>query len=419
MSVSRPRMLHRLVLPLLASQAGPAAAQSAAWTLWASGLQPGIHPRLAIAPDHSLYYGLLATGGPQGVIYRAADARAPSGQFSALPPIPYVSLTNNIEALTSNAASEPVVGIFHGTAAANLDDPIAFVLDRTSGQWVAANLSAPANLGVFALTRAPNGDVWFGAKWSQVYRSSDGGRHFTAIDESALVQARAPCYYPTLGGAGGDGAIYSIAVDRRGWVYAGTETAGLVCSADNGASWQPVDPYACLAADPAQRNPSSPMEPLVRSGNVGAIGFTLGHDPVWNGVSLFYYNWPSSIGRADLAAHTVAPATGFTPNFIYKGLQVTRIVTTANGTMFLHSGANPSFDPVQPPPPSSQYSLGLFRSDDGLNWSAFNTGIPGNNDGLAEGALAVDGNRVFTATSDGKIWYLDTDDTLFRDGFGG
>ena len=99
--------------------------------------------------------------------------------------------------------------------------------------------------------------------------------------------------------------------------------------------------------------------------------------------------------------------------------KVTRIVTTANGTMFLHSGANPSFDPVQPPPPSSQYSLGLFRSDDGLNWSAFNTGIPGNNDGLAEGALAVDGNRVFTATTDGKIWYLDTDDTLFRDGFGG
>ena len=397
------------------------------WQLWASGLQQGIHPRLAIAPDHSIYYGLLATGGTKGVVYRAPDARTAGGMFSALAPIPYVTIGNNIQGLTTTAASEPVVGIFHyadsadpGGSQAHLNDPIAFVLDNATGQWIAATVSVPANLGVFAMARAPNGDNWFGAKWSRVYRSTDGGRSYTAIDDTAKVTASAPCYYPNVNGAQYDGAIYAINVDRRGWVYAGTEGAGVIYSDDDGTTWRPVDALACLASDPTQRNPASPMEPVARTGNLGAIGFTKDHNPVWNGTQLFYYNWPSGIGFADLAAQTVVPAQGFAQYFIYTGLQVSRIVTTSDGTMFLHSGANASFDPSPPPPPQqSQYSLGIFKSTDGIAWSAFNTGITSTNDGLSEGALAVDGNRVFTATTDGKVWYYDTDDTLFADGFGG
>ena len=234
------------------------------------------------------------------------------------------------------------------------------------------------------------------------------------------MSASAPCYYPNVNGAQYDGAIYAINVDRRGWIYAGTEGAGVIYSDDAGATWRPVDALACLAGDPTQRNPASPMEPAARSGNLGAIGFTKDNNPVWNGTQLFYYDWPSGIGLADLSAQTVAPAQGFPQYFIYTGLQVSRIVTTTDGTMFLHSGANASFDPSPPPPPQqSQYSLGVFRSGDGINWSPFNSGIASTNDGLSEGALAVDGNRAFTATTDGKVWYYDTDDTLFADGFGG
>lgn len=404
------------------------AAPAAGWQLWATGLPGGLHPRLAVGPDHTIYYGLQATGGTRGVIYQASNALAASGSFTAMAPIPYLTITNNIQALTTNANSEPVVGIFHyynpsdptGTAQ-HLNDPIAFVYDRVSGQWQSASLTIPANLGVFAMARAPNGDLWFGAKWSRVYRSADGGRSYTAIDESPLVQANAPCYYPTLSGNPGDGAIYSINVDSRGWVYAGTEGAGVVYSSDSGASWRPVDAFACMPGNPTQHNPASPMEPVTRTGNTGAIGFTLQNNPVWNGTQLFSYNnWTSSIGYADLQTQTVLPATGFVTNFIYLGLQVSRIVTSANGTLFLHSGANASFDPNPPPPPiNSLYSMGLYASGDGVHWAQFNTGITSTNDGGSEGSLAVDGSRVFTATADGKVWYYDDTPTLFVSGFEG
>jgi len=401
-------------------------AAAPSWQLWASGLQQGIHPRLAIAPDHSIYYGLLATGGGKGLVYKATDTLAPSGSFVALAPIPYVTSLNNIQGLTTTKNSEPVAGIFHYAnssdpdgSQAHLNDPIAFVLDKDSGQWIAATVSVPANLGVFAMSRAPNGDIWFGAKWSRVYKSTDNGRSYSAIDDTAKVTQSAPCYYPNVNGAQYDGAIYAINVDARGWVYAGTEGAGVIYSNDDGTSWRPVDAFACLAADPTQRNPASPMEPVSRSGNLGAIGFTKDNNPVWNGTQLFYYNWPSGIGFADLAAQTVAPVQGFPQYFIYTGLQVSRIVTTRDGTLFLHSGTNGSFDPSPPPPPQqSQYSMGIYQSSDGINWTQFNTGITSTNDGLSEGALAVDGYRVFTATTDGKVWFYDSGDGIFADGFG-
>lgn len=397
-----------------------AQAQSSPWRLWASGLPAGIHPRVAVAPDHSIYYGLLG-GVALGVIYKATNALGASGSFATLPTIPYVSITNNISALTTSANNEPVVGIFHGSAAQSLSDPMAFVLDASSQQWVTATVTIPAQLGVFAMARAPNGDLWFGAKWGRVYRSVDNGRSYTAINETALVAASASCYYPAIGGNPSDGAIYSINVDRRGWVYAGTEGAGVVYSSDNGTSWQPVDTFACDPNQPSQHNLASPMEPISHTGNTGAIGFTIDNNVVWNGTHPYNYpNWSSSIGYADVSAHVAGPVTGFVPFFIVNGLQTQKIVTTQSGTMFLHSGTNSSFDPNPPPPPGSNlYTKGIYTSSDGYNWVQANSGLPASNNGGAEGSLAVDGDRVFTATINGQIWYLDTNDGVFSNGFDG
>ncbi|MEP6881794.1 MAG: sialidase family protein [Dokdonella sp.] len=336
-----------------------------------------------------------------------------------MPAVPYVTITNNISALTSSANSEPVVGIFHDQAAQHFPDPIAFVFDAGSQQWIAATLTIPAQLGVFAMARAPNGDLWFGAKWGRVYRSTDNGRSYTAINETALVAASAPCYYPAIGGNPSDGAIYSINVDRRGWVYAGTEGAGVIYSSDNGTTWQPVDAFACDPNNPTQHNLASPMEPITHTGNTGAIGFTRDNNVVWNGTGPYNYaNWFSSIGYADVVAHTAGPVNGFVPYFIVGGLQTQKIVTTASGTMFLHSGTNNSFDPNPPPPPATNlYSKGLYSSNDGQNWTQANNGITSGNNGGAEGSLAVDGDRVFMATVNGKVWYLDTNDGIFSDGF--
>jgi hypothetical protein len=411
-----PPIVRLAALAVLCAISGAASAQS--WQLWATGLPGGLHPRLAIGPDHSIYYGLLG-GGVPGVIYKASNAMAPSGSFTAMPPVPFVSITNNVVAMTTSVNSEPVVGIFHGSAAQNLSDPIAFVFDANTQSWIAATVTIPANLGVFAMARAPNGDLWFGAKWGRVYRSTDNGRSYTAIDETPLVAASAPCYYPTLIGNPSNGAIYAINVDRRGWVYAGTEGAGVVYSSDNGASWQPVDAFACDPNNSALHNPSSPMEPITNTGNTGAIGFTLDNNVVWNGTNPFNYpGWDSSIGFADLNAHTVTPTTGFVPFFIILGLQTVKIVTTDSGTLFLHSGINNSFDPNPPPPPATNfYSMGLYSSTDGIHWTQHNDGITGSNNGASEGSLAVDGDRVFTATSTGKIWYMDTATALFASGF--
>jgi hypothetical protein len=399
-------------------------AQGTGWKLWASGLPHGGTAHLAVAPDHSIYFGMRPGGTPgtQGIVRRSSNTLGASGTFVAMPVIPYASIANDIMAITTTLNSEPVVGIFHATSSQNLNDPIAFVFDNTTGQWITASVNVPALLGVFAMATAPNGDIWFGAKWSRIYHSTDAGRTYTAIDESALVAAAAPCYYPSIyGNNPSDGAIYSINVDRRGWVYAGTEGAGVVYSDDRGATWKPVDVFPCDPQNPMKHNLASPMEPVTYTGNTGAVGFTGNNNLVWNGTNLYAYtNWPSSIGFADVASHTVVPATGFLQNFINNGLQTERIVTTANGRMFLHSGTNANFDPNPPPPPGrSTYSMGIYTSTDGVHWIQFNTGISSNNDGLSEGSLAVDGNRVFTETSDGNVWYFDTDDTIFKDGFGG
>jgi hypothetical protein len=63
----------------------PGIAHAADWQLWASGLPGGLHPRLAIAPDHTIYYGVQATGGARGIIHKASNTLAPSGSFTALP----------------------------------------------------------------------------------------------------------------------------------------------------------------------------------------------------------------------------------------------------------------------------------------------------------------------------------------------
>jgi hypothetical protein len=66
--------------------------------------------------------------------------------------------------------------------------------------------------------------------------------------------------------------------------------------------------------------------------------------------------------------------------------------------MFFHSGTS-----------NGATQIGIYTSWDGIHWSLFNDGITGQNDGQSQGSLAVDGNKVFMATHDGKVWmYEDT-----------
>ena len=367
-------------------------AQSSAWTLWASGLPSGVYPRMAVAPNHDIFYALLGAGTNLGYVYRASTLDD-SGQFEAMPQIPRpVSIQNNIVALGYNKLSEPLVGIYR----TDLSEPWLFRYDQQAMHWDTAIADATPTLGGHCIATAPDGTIYVGARWAYIYKSSDDGATFHAIDESTSIAASYPCYYPSWNGSESDGAIFSINVDRHGRVYAGTETAGVIYSDDQGAHWKPADAFACLPEDPEQYDTMSPMLALALGGNIGAVGFTTEDNLVWSGPDMWKLGWKNKMGYSDLVNGTVTELQGLPDYLVQTGQQVSRIVTTVNGRMFFHSGSS-----------NGAEAIGIYTSTDGIHWTIFNDGITGQNDGLSQGSLTVDGNRVFMATHDGKVWMYD------------
>jgi hypothetical protein len=363
------------------------------WTLWATGLQSGVYPRMTVAPNHDIFYTLLGTGINQGYIWKANTQNA-QGHFTTLPQIPRpATIQNNIVALGCNQLSEPLAGIYR----TDINDPWIFRFDLTTQQWDTSVSNYNANLGCDAFARSTNGIIYAGAKWSYIYKSIDDGRTFERIDDSHAVKSEYPCYYPTYNGSDYNGAIFSINVDNNGRVYAGTETAGVIYSDDEGDHWHPVDFFACLSSDSTLKDTTSPMIACAKSGNVGGIGFTKDNQLVWTGANLWALHWKNAMGYADLDAHVAQEVEGLPDYLVQVGQQVSKIVTTDNGQMFFHAG-NSNVTPT-----------GIYTSWDGIHWTLFNDGITGMNDGLSQGSLAVDGNKVFMATHDGKVWmYEDT-----------
>lgn len=364
-------------------------AQTGKWELWASGLQQGVSPRMTIAPNHDIFYNLLGTGLKKGVIYKA-NALASAGNFVAMDTIPYPkTLVNNIFCITTNKNSEPIAGIFRS----NVMDPWLFRFDNVSKKWVTATTNLSPTLGAYSIARSPNGTIWVGAKWSYIYKSTDNGNTYTQIDESISTQQNFPCHFPSWINYNLDGAIYGINVDKNGRVYAGTESAGVLYSDDEGLNWRPADFHPCQDLNPTLKDSSSAMKALDISGNVSGFGFTSDNNLVWSGAGIWTLNWKNSLGFADMTNNTVTPVLGLPDYLVTIGQQVTKIVTASNGQMFLHSGGA-----------SNASGIGIYTSMDGINWTLFNTGITGVNDGQSQGSLAVDSNMVFMATHDGKVF---------------
>lgn len=369
-------------------------ALSQSWTLWASGLPSGVYPRMAVAPNHDIFYTLLGTGQNLGLIYKANTTES-SGHFVSLPQIPRPSsIQNNIVALGYNRWSAPIAGIYR----TDLSEPWLFRYDAETMQWDTVVADATPSLGGHCLATARDGTIYLGARWSYVYVSHDDGATFHAIDETSLLAADYPCYYPTWNGSVYNGAIFGIQVDSSGRVYAGTETAGVIYSDDQGAHWHPADLFACLPEDPEIYDTLSPMIALAKGGNVAGLGLTKEQNLVWTGADMWTLGWKNKLGMADFQNKVVYEAQGLPDYLIQTGQQVSKIVTTTSGRLFLHSGTS-----------NGATEVGIYTSLDGIHWEPFNDGITGQNDGLSQGSLAVDGNRVFMATHDGKVWmYEDT-----------
>lgn len=378
-------------------------AQNNSWQLWATGLPQGVYPKLAIAKNHDIYYGLVAGIGEKGIIYKS-NTNGKLGVFNAMPKIPIpLSITNNIQDIICNKNNEPIVGIFRS----NLSEPFIFKFNNNTNVWDIVDIDYPANLGVFCMAISPNGTLWMGAKWSYVYKSLDNGLSYKKIDETEILRSKYPCYYPSWSGVPSDGAIYSINVDNAGRLYVGTEGAGILYSDDEGISFHPADLFACQNNNLKLKDSLSEMKALSFTGNLGALGFTQDDNLIFNGTSLWSLNWKESLGYADMENNKVYEAKGFDPYFISTGLQITKIVTTDKGQIFLHSGSNSSVNPAL---------VGIYTSTDGIQWNIFNTGITSSINGQSQGSLAVEGNTVYFATQDGNIWkYEDSNSTQISD----
>lgn len=359
------------------------------WQEWGRLPESGVYPRMVVGPDHQIYVGMLGTGAQRGVVYRASTVDA-NGVFTALPPCPFpTSIQNNIGAMVVSAEGDLIVGIFRSNPA----DPFAFRFDHTTQTWETCTVDVLPNLGAIAAARSPNGTLWLATKWSAVYKSTDGGRSFTRIDETPIIAARHACYYPTWNGNATDGAVYSVHVDARGTVYLGTECAGVVVSTNDGTTWDPLDAFACTAA--GLKDSTSAMRGASLAGNVGGIGTTSdGERIVFCGAQMWTLGWDCALAVADLQTRTVQPAEGFPTNFITTGLQVSKIVTTTDGRMYLHSGSTAS----------ASGTVGIYTSRDAMHWSLDNDGITSGNTAQAQGSLAVDGNDVFMTTTDGRVY---------------
>ena len=78
------------------------------------------------------------------------------------------------------------------------------------------------------------------------------------------------------------------------------------------------------------------MRPLGFGGNIAGLGFTSDNNLVWSGANMWSLEWDNSLGFADMTNGTVTPVQGLPQYQVIVGQQVSKIVTTANGKMFLH-----------------------------------------------------------------------------------
>lgn len=106
--------------------------QSGMWKVWAKGLQKGGFPRIAIAPNHDIFYGLLATGDIKGKVYKG-NTLDDSRTIVELPIIEFPSShMHNIQTIVTNMQSEPIVGTLRNKT----DEPLLYRYDNESKRWV-------------------------------------------------------------------------------------------------------------------------------------------------------------------------------------------------------------------------------------------------------------------------------------------
>ena len=234
--------------------------------------------------------------------------------------------------------------------------PVFYWFDETNQIWQPSGITGhtypyTGNVGNFSI--AADGSLWAcSGYYPYAYRSTDGGRNFTAFD----INARVPTNYIPIpiNGISSFGEIFSICAGWNNEIVIGTETGGYLHSTNNGVTWRSLDPNFTSVTS---------TNPLSRTGD----GRVLGRDKYGNFIcantltiqSAAQTNWSNVkfIGWRP-KDNSVFPATNGFNGFVGTG----SIVTTLSGQSFI-------FEP-------QNYLLhgGVYRSSNGRDWTQFNAG---------------------------------------------
>ena len=348
--------------------------------------------RLFVDTTH-IYYTTLSTGVWRAALSDRLFLRMPTNGLA----LSSASSSNSFDVTDVIATPQGtvVVSLVPHPLNVNNTNALHYWFHPTNGVWLPVtyvNRPYPFLYRAANLVFGPDGALWSGSGFvPYVYRSTDGGRTFTAFNLNERVP---PDYLPLpLNDSVSFGMAFGVAVAANGVVYSGTESAGFLRSADNGVSWTSLDSNFT--------DPNS-LSPLGRAGNCAPSGFDrLGHLlcnlPEMAGTAPGYATWSEiKLAGYDEATRTAFKASHGLPPAVSPG----KIVLTAAGENFTMLRQE------------TENSGGIFRSSDGAHWTQFNLGIPVMNPPIAgtlpSDSIAVFSNRVFVATADGRIWYYDS-----------
>jgi hypothetical protein len=341
------------------------------WSIWgrvfpANPLAGGAGSQLA-TDGTNLVYSTLADG-----VFRAPlDTKL----FSALPmtgfPLadPVTNPTNGLVVSAVAATPQGTIVIagspvwvttnsvtFNPPGGSSNTLPVFYWFDETNQIWQPSGITGhtypyTGNVGNFSI--AADGSLWTcSGYYPYAYRSTDGGKNFTAFD----INARVPTNYIPIpiNGISSFGEIFSICAGWNNEIVIGTETGGYLHSTNNGVTWRSLDPNFTSVTS---------TNPLSRTGD----GRVLGRDKYGNFIcantltiqSAAQTNWSNVkfIGWRP-KDNSVFPATNGFNGFVGTG----SIVTTLSGQSFI-------FEP-------QNYLLhgGVYRSSNGRDWTQFNAG---------------------------------------------
>ena len=277
--------------------------------------------------------------------------------------------------------------------------PVFYWWDDGNQVWQPATVSGktyPYTAKVGNFTVAADGSLWACSGFTPyAYRSTDGGKSYTAFNIDASVPAN---YLPVpfSGGENSFGNIFSIMAGWGNEVVVGTETGGFLHTTNNGQTWTSLDPNF------TNTNSTSP---LGRVNNAAIAG--IDHHGYFLLDNFEMPQCPAKTNWANVPLIGYRPADGSYYN-AYNGIPSPFIPGQAVTTV--SSGLTYAFM-------DQNYLLqgGVYATLDGVNWSQFNQGSTLNNAfannqtnlEIQGGCITVLNNLVFIGVGT-SIYYFDS-----------